>query len=381
MPPVAPELAVGDGLEPHRFLQGHRLPDGAVLHRAQGRPIDLPPGGAGARLAQLGRTEQAPHVVGAKWRSRHGSFLRVRRLYHTAMVTLTHLGAAGWEITDGRTVLLLDPYLSRLRVRGQFGVMATPAVPGDARRVFGPEDELVSDTAAVDAHVTRADWILQSHSHFNHTLDMPYIARKTGASVIGTESTINLARAGGVPEAQLVPVRGGEDYEFTGWSVKVIPSLHSALREKRHFDSRVVSRDFAGPRRMADDVEGGTLAYLIRLGGYEILWFGSMNYIEREVQGLRPDVALIAAARQRLEIHDYTGRLLRALGRPPLVIATHWDEQSLAYGAPQDQRLREAAVFVKEVKTVAPRTRVIVPRHFERIALPPKRAARRSPRR
>ena len=98
-----------------------------------------------------------------------------------------------------------------------------------------------------------------------------------------------------------------------------------------------------------------------------------MNYIEREVEGLRPDVALIAAARQRLEIHDYTGRLMRALGRPRLVFATHWDEQSLPYGAPQDQRLREAALFVKEVKAVSPRTRVVLPRHFETHVLPARR--------
>jgi hypothetical protein len=124
---------------------------------------------------------------------------------------------------------------------------------------------------------------------------------------------------------------------------------------------------------MTNDVEGGTLAYLLRLAGHRILWFGSMNYIEREVEDLRPDVALIAAARQRLEIHDYTGRLMRALDRPPLVFATHWDEQSLPYGAPQDQRLREAELFVKEVRAAAPRTRVVVPRHFETHTLEPRR--------
>ncbi len=289
-------------------------------------------------------------------------------------ITLTHLGAAGWEITDGQRVILLDPYLSRLRVAGQLGSMTTPPLPGDTRRVFGPDDDLVPDTAAVDAHVTRADFILISHSHFNHTLDMPSIARKTGATVIGTESTTNLARAGGVPDAQLLTVRGGEDYEFGALSLKVIPSLHSALHGKRFFDSRVVPRDVTGPRRMRHDVEGGTLAYLVRLGGWRILWTGSMNYIEREMDGLRPDVALIAAARQRLEIHDYTARLLRALGRPPIVFATHWDEQSFPYGAPQDERLREAAVFVREVKAVSPRARVVVPRHFERHVLGPKDA-------
>src|SRR5262245_3575615 len=292
-------------------------------------------------------------------------------------VRARHLGAAGWELITDETTILLDPYLSRRRYRARFGTLDTPALPGDTRRAFGPDDELVPDTAAIDAHIRRADFILHSHSHFNHTLDMPYIARKTGATVIGTESTINLARAASVPEAQLVAVRGGEDLEFGALSVKVVPSLHSALNGKHYFDSRAVPRDFSGPRRMSSDVEGGTLAYVLRLAGQQILWFGSMNYIEREIEGLRPDVVFIAAARQRLEVYDYTRRLLRATGFPPLVIATHWDEQSLPFGAPQDDRLREAAVFVKEVKAAAPKSRVIVPRHFETHILPAPRGRRR----
>ena len=64
---------------------------------------------------------------------------------------------------------------------------------------------------------------------------------------------------------------------------------------------------------------------------------------------------------------------MRALGMPRIVFATHWDEQSFPYGADQDARLREAAVFIKEVKAVSPRSRVILPRHFERHTLPPKR--------
>src|SRR5262245_24864404 len=295
-----------------------------------------------------------------------------------SVVHLTHLGAAGWEITDGKRVILLDPYLSRLRITGQFGTYTTPSLTGDRRRIFGPEDDLVGDEAAVDAHITRADFIFHSHSHFNHTIDMPYIARKTGATVIGTESTINLARAGGVPESQLLPVHGGEDWAFGDFSVKVIPSLHSALNGKHFFDSRVVPHDFRGPRRLGTDVEGGTLAYLLRLAGYEILWFGSMNYIERGVEGLRPDVAMIAAARQRRETADSAGRLMLAPGQPPIVFATDWDEQSFPFGAPQDERLREAEVFVKEVRKASPRTRVVLPRHLESHTLPPKRTRRRS---
>lgn len=283
---------------------------------------------------------------------------------------LTHLGAAGWIITDGRTVVLLDPYLSRVRFSGRpYGPPEAPTVPGDARPVVTMDDVPPSDTATIDARVTRADFILLSHSHFNHCMDMPSIARKTGAFVIGTESTANVARAGGVAEEQILSVRGGEDYEFGALSIKVIPSLHSALSGKHYWSSGTIPRDARAPLRLRDYVEGGTLAYLVRLGGRQILLFGSMNYIEREVDGLRPDVVLVAAARPRLEIHDYTGRLLRALGRPPVVIATHWDVQGLPYGAPQEETLRQAATFVREVKAVSPRSRVVVPRHFETVVV------------
>jgi L-ascorbate metabolism protein UlaG (beta-lactamase superfamily) len=121
---------------------------------------------------------------------------RPGRVAARAALQLTHLGAAGWEITDGERVILLDPYLSRLRVSGQFGTMTTPAVAGDTRRIFGPDDELVPDPAAADRHVTRADFILHSHSHFNHTLDMPASrARRAPSSSAPRARRISPARA------------------------------------------------------------------------------------------------------------------------------------------------------------------------------------------
>jgi L-ascorbate metabolism protein UlaG (beta-lactamase superfamily) len=284
----------------------------------------------------------------------------------TTEVSLTYLGAAGWEISDGVTVLFLDPYFSRIRYKGKgFGTSVSPSAPGDQRPAFGPDDVLVSDIALIDQHVSRADFILLSHSHFNHCMDMPHIARKTNAIVIGSESAINVARGGGVAAERLVPVRGGEDYQFPGLSIKVIPSLHSALAGKCYFESGAIPPDAKNPLRMRDYVEGGTFAYLIRMGRRQILAFGSMNYIERELQGLRPDTVLLAAARPRREIFDYTGRAMRALGYPPVVIATHWDVQSLPYGASQDAARQEATAFEKEVEMASPETQVVIPGHFE----------------
>jgi L-ascorbate metabolism protein UlaG (beta-lactamase superfamily) len=282
----------------------------------------------------------------------------------------TYLGAAGWEITDGATTLFLDPFFSRIRYGGKgFGTSLSAFAPGDTRQIFGPDDVLVSDTSTIDARVSRADVILLSHSHFNHCMDVPYIAHKTGATVIGSESVINIVRAGGIFPKKLITVKGGEDYQFSNFSIRVIPSLHSALACKCYFEAGAVPRDVEFPLRMRDYLEGGTFAYLVRMGGRTILAFGSMNYIEREIEGLRPDIVLLAAARPRREIFDYSGRAMRALGQPPAVLATHWDVQSFPYGASQDTARKEAVLFSEEVVVASPNTQVAIPEHFETYVL------------
>jgi L-ascorbate metabolism protein UlaG (beta-lactamase superfamily) len=286
-----------------------------------------------------------------------------------AQLHLSYLGTAGWQISDGRTTLLVDPYLSRLQ-------MTSPnddVLPGDTRRRFTPTDAAESDTVTIDAHISRADFILITHTHSDHALDVPYIARKTGATVIGTESARNLARAYGIPGDKLIVARGGDDLEFEGWSVRVIPSLHGVLR-RAPFLRRdptappapaTIPIDAVAPLRLNQFAEGGTLAYLIRIGGRQILVFGSMNYIEREVDGLRPDVALIGAMPERREIHDYTSRLLKAMGYPRMVLPTHWDRFNVTYDVSQAPAIERLQSFIDEVKAVSPASIVTVPKYFE----------------
>jgi L-ascorbate metabolism protein UlaG (beta-lactamase superfamily) len=282
---------------------------------------------------------------------------------------LTHFGAAGWSITDGETVFLLDPYLSRIRFRGRrFGPTDATDIPDDPRSIVHMTDVAKTDTKTVDAHVPHADYIMLSHSHFNHCMDVPYIAKKTGAVVIGTESTVNVAMNNGVPLEQTIAVTGGEDFAFKGFSLRIVPSLHSALSCKLYRDFGTIPSTTM-PLSLDEYVEGGTLAYLLRFAGREILLFGSMNYIEREVEGLRPDIALVASAPPRLDIHDYTGRLMRCLGCPPLVIATHWDDQGLPFGAPQNKALAQTGKFIDEVHAVAPDSKVVVPEHFHTVVV------------
>jgi L-ascorbate metabolism protein UlaG (beta-lactamase superfamily) len=282
-------------------------------------------------------------------------------------VTLKYLGAAGREISDGTTFILIDPYLSRINGPAPPG---GHSMVGDTRRAYGWSDIALPDAAAIDAHIQRADFVLITHTHYDHVLDTPYIALKTRAVVIGTESTENVMRAYRVPEEQLITVRGGEDYEFGAFSLKVIPSIHSSLDHKRYFSSATAAAGMKAPLTLEQiHPEGGTLAYLIRFNGHQILVFGGMNYIEREIAGLEPDVAVIGAGSSRKEIYDYSGRLMRALHSPALVLPTHWDNFLAPYSASQQTNLDALQSFVKEVVAASPNTKVIVPKYFEAIPL------------
>jgi L-ascorbate metabolism protein UlaG (beta-lactamase superfamily) len=285
-------------------------------------------------------------------------------------VVLKYLGTAGWEITDGTTTILIDPYLSRINGPAPPGGGSGHPLAGDTRPAYGWRDVAQPDVAAIDSHIQRADFVLVTHTHYDHILDVPHIALKTRAAVIGTESTENVMRAYAIPEQQLITVRGGEDYQFSSFSLKVIPSIHSPLDHKHYFSSATALAGMKAPLTLEQiHPEGGTLAYLIRFHGHQILAFGGMNYVEREIVGLEPDVALIGAAASRKEIYDYSGRLMRDLHYPAIVLPTHWDNFLAPYGASQQPALEALQSFVQEIVAASPKTKVIVPKYFEAIPL------------
>ncbi len=177
-------------------------------------------------------------------------------------------------------IVLVDPYISRLNY-GEGGH------PDDERPHFAREDLAWSDTTLIDSLITEADFILCTHSHFDHLADVPYIARKTGAKVIGHETANTILRAYGIPEEQLYTVKGGEDYQFEDFSVRVVPGLHSALNEKLYYDSRRYDEQtgLQAPLRINQFIEGGSLNFLARFDRHTVLAMGSMNFIEGEFEG------------------------------------------------------------------------------------------------
>lgn len=276
---------------------------------------------------------------------------------------LRYLGTAGWELVEGDLTILIDPYLSRLKL-GE-----GPSIsPEDKRRNFKRTDYYEPDTALIDSIITKADYILVHHSHFDHLADVPYIAKKTEAKVIGSETTTRILEAYGIPSEKLYTIKGGEDYQFEKFSVRIIPSLHSALNKKLYFDSRELPEVLNAPLQIKDFIEGGSYMFLIRMTTASILTMGSMNFIEKEIQGLKPDILFAGVNFSRNEIYRYTERLLKATGMPKTIIPVHWDNFRVPYGYSQEKQI-EAKIkpFIEEVQVVSSTSNVHIPVHLEKI--------------
>jgi L-ascorbate metabolism protein UlaG (beta-lactamase superfamily) len=239
-------------------------------------------------------------------------------------LTLKWFGVSGWSLSDGQHVVLVDPYFSR---------------PADTEHA-APDEEAIARGAPA-----KADLVVVGHPHIDHGLDAASVARRTGAKLLGNTETLQKGRAAGLPAEQLVGVQGGEDLAFDGFSVRVLPSLHS-----------MIGFDNGG--------EATTFAYLIRLGGNEVLVLDTANFIERELDGLRPNVAIIATG-LRSKVRDYSCRLMHALGRQPLLLATHFDEWKKPVDTPlSEQTQADLAAFTAEIHACAPDTQVVIPRAF-----------------
>src|ERR1035438_9116896 len=81
-------------------------------------------------------------------------------------VQLTHFGTNGWQITHGQTVILIDPFLTRYKATSPNDAVD----PNDPRPLVTGSTVVEPDTAVIDAHIQRANYIFLTHSHPDHTL-------------------------------------------------------------------------------------------------------------------------------------------------------------------------------------------------------------------
>ncbi|MEV4214750.1 MULTISPECIES: MBL fold metallo-hydrolase [unclassified Micromonospora] len=262
-------------------------------------------------------------------------------------------GTAGWRIDIADRTILVDPFLSRIDT----GLFAG---------AFKTDTPLTVRTDVIDQRVEKATTVLVTHTHWDHFMDVPYIAGRTGARVFGTLTAYHLGLAYGVPSAQLSAVKGGEVLDFGDHTVEVVGSLHSRNASYSVAFPGVRVSQPARPATIADLPEGDTLGYLLRVaGGPSVYLTGASDVAERNLTGLAPDVAMVAM-QSATTTADYLPRLLAGLDYPKVVVPVHWDNfetplRNPPVVAPADRaRLDE---MVAAVRRISPRSRVLVPEY------------------
>src|SRR5258706_11770524 len=125
-------------------------------------------------------------------------------------VGMRWLGVAGIELSVGGRTLLIDPFVSR----------------PPARRLWA--GRVGSDGALVAEKVPRGDVGLVTHAHWDHIMDVPEVARRTGAAVYGSPNACALLQALRVPPAQLHRLAAGDRLRLGTFSGEGFPAVHRA---------------------------------------------------------------------------------------------------------------------------------------------------------
>ena len=267
-------------------------------------------------------------------------------------VLVRWLGTAGFALECAGTVVLIDPYLTRASL---------------ARCVLAP---LHPDGAAIARHAPRADAIVLGHTHFDHALDAPEIARRTGARVFGSRSAAALCRAQGVPADRVEVVQpepGSQPVvrEVGPFVLRFVPSAHSRLVLGRvPFPGDIADcDDVGGPAMRANAYRcGAVFGVEIRVAGKTLYHMGSAELVDASVDVGQVDLLLMCVAGWTRS-KDLPERVARRVA-PGAILLSHWDDFLRPIDAPDGRRL-----------AARPLPRMELPRLVERLT----RAARGVP--
>jgi L-ascorbate metabolism protein UlaG (beta-lactamase superfamily) len=227
-------------------------------------------------------------------------------------IRVTFLGVSTLLLDDGETAILVDGFFSR------------PGVVRSLASRIEPDVERVEKSLA-RAGIDRLAAVITVHSHYDHAMDAPLVAERTGAILVGSESTANIARGWGLAEER-IRVVGGETHErFGRFQVTLIPAAHfphgMAMGE--------IHKPLVTPARAVDYKEGGSYSLIVEHDDKTLLVQGSAGFVPGRLRGRHADVVFLGTAglgTREDEYRDaYWREVVTAVGARR-VIAIHWDD-------------------------------------------------------
>ncbi len=239
------------------------------------------------------------------------------------------LGVSGYRISAEGKTLFVDPYLSRV-----------PFADLLRRRSALPDPAMLDRFVQAPGEVVG---VLVGHTHFDHAVDAPAIARRFGCKAYGSDSLLTLMGLHGLA-AQTVEVEPYRTYELGPFEVSFTPSIHSKLLLGLAvpYDGDLTCEHLDGLTPGAYRC-GQVWGISIKVAGVSFYHQGSANLIDEAVRERGIDVFLAGVAGRNFT-DDYWQRIIPRLD-PKVVVPTHYDN----FFRPLGQRLE----FVSDVRLSA----------------------------
>jgi L-ascorbate metabolism protein UlaG (beta-lactamase superfamily) len=219
------------------------------------------------------------------------------------------LGVSGYRLSHEGVSLLIDPYLSRAPLRALL-----------LRRAARPDATMLARYCTFDEPVAG---ILVGHTHFDHAVDAPALARRFGCDAYGSASLAHLMRLHGLG-AQAVEVQPRLAYELGPFVVRFVPSRHSKLILGRRvpFDGEFTCDHLDGLWPGAYRC-GQVWGIRIEVAGMSLYHQGSAD-LDDDALGVEPVDVFLAGVAGRGVTPRYWERVLPKLD-PRVVVPTHYD--------------------------------------------------------
>ncbi len=243
----------------------------------------------------------------------------------SADVRVTWLGVTTLLFDDGETRILTDGFFSR---PGPLDVALDRPVAPDGSGI---------ERALAQAGISQLAAVVTVHSHYDHAMDTAEVARRTGALVLGSVSTANLARSAGLPAERIVEMSDGASRRLGRFTVSFVRSRHAPIASggAPPFPGDI-DVSFALPAPVSAWREGGSYSIVIAHPLGTALVQGSAGYVESALAGVRANVVLLGIGGLAGLGRDYTAAYWREVVErtgPRRVFPIHYDDFTEPYGS------------------------------------------------